>query len=67
MPRPPPRCDTGSFHDAKGLKTVVDATGGESLVFEGADHLLEVPDDVEASLGILEMLTRAMLRFAQDR
>ncbi len=51
------------LHDADGLAAVVAATGGVSLVLDRADHALEVPGDVEASVAILAQLSRVVLDF----
>ena len=51
------------YYDAAGLAEVEQATGGESLVIEGADHSLEIPGDMARSLEALQQVMRALERF----
>ena len=46
------------YYDAAGLSEVEQATSGQSLVIENADHSLEIPGDMARSL---EALQRVML------
>ena len=45
------------------LDEVCATTGGERLVAEGANHSLEIPGDVGASLAILERVVRGVAAF----
>jgi len=45
------------------LAQVESATGGETLVIPGADHSLEIPGDVPASLQAMERIVLALQGF----
>jgi pimeloyl-ACP methyl ester carboxylesterase len=53
-----------SAHDAEGHERVRAALGAESLLIAGANHALEVPGDVRATLDGLRQLVDAVERFA---
>jgi pimeloyl-ACP methyl ester carboxylesterase len=50
-------------YDAEALAAVQEATGGEALVIEGANHSLEIEGDVGGSIRILERVMRAIEAF----
>jgi hypothetical protein len=52
-----------SFHDPVGHDEVVRALDAWSLVLEGADHLLEVAGDVQATLACWTQVASAVLEF----
>lgn len=49
--------------DLDHLAALEKATGGESLVLEGANHILEMPGSVVASMQFLERIMRRMDEF----
>lgn len=51
------------YYDAAGLAEVEQATDGESIVIEGADHSLEIPGDMARSLEALRRVMQALGRF----
>jgi hypothetical protein len=51
------------YYDPQTWNDLVQATGAQSLIIEGADHSLEIPDDTMASLHAMERVVRAMDRF----
>jgi|GEM_PF-359051 len=50
--------------DRNHLAELENATGGEILVIEGANHSLEIPGDVRGSIRVLERVVDAVDRFA---
>lgn len=52
-----------AHHDAQALAAVQEATGGEALVIEGANHSLELEGDAIGSIHILERVMRAIQAF----
>jgi hypothetical protein len=52
-------------YDAHLLREVQDSTQGESLVIEGADHSLEIRDDLLRSLKAMEMVIEAIAKFVE--
>lgn len=55
---------TADFHyDAEATRAVVDALGADELVIDGAEHNLEVPGDVRATVAALDRLATATLGF----
>ena len=55
--------DADPYHDADGFEHVARALGASTLIVERADHALEVPGDVGASIDALSALTAAVLDF----
>lgn len=51
------------LYDAALLDEMCRATGGDALVADGADHILEVPGDIEGSLAIMRNLTQRLRAF----
>jgi hypothetical protein len=51
------------YYDAAGLAEVEQATGGQSLVIEGADHSLEISGDTARSLEALQRVIQAIQEF----
>jgi len=51
------------WYDAARTAEVADALGADHLLIEGAEHNLEIPGDVGATLGALEQLATATLSF----
>jgi hypothetical protein len=47
-------------YDEERLKTTLAATGGRSLLIEGANHSLELKNDVRASLAVIPRLLDAL-------
>jgi pimeloyl-ACP methyl ester carboxylesterase len=45
------------------LEELIEATKGKLLVLEGADHSLEIPDDVEGSLSALHQIVDGVQEF----
>lgn len=52
-----------AHYDPAALKEVEQATGGESVIVEGADHSMEIPGDMARSLEALQQVMRAIERF----
>jgi hypothetical protein len=52
-----------THYDAQLLSSVKTVTGGESLVFEHADHSLEISGKPLESLQLLQQLTTALIKF----
>jgi hypothetical protein len=52
-----------TFHHPDHHRAVVDAIGASSLVLPGADHRLEVPGNVMATLGGFRAFTEAVMAF----
>ena len=52
-----------SHYDPAGLAQVVEATRGQSLVIEGANHSLETGDNVLESLHAMERVVQAVATF----
>jgi hypothetical protein len=52
-----------SHYDPGYLEEVVLASGGESIVIEGADHSLEIVGDTVGSIRAVEQVVRVMQRF----
>lgn len=50
-------------YDASELAELEEVTGGETLAIEGADHLLEVPDGIIASLHVMEHIMQTIRSF----
>ena len=50
-------------YDAAQLRELEKVTQGETLVIEGADHLLEVPGGIIPSLHVMEQIIQTMQRF----
>lgn len=50
-------------YNASELAELEKATGGESLVIKGAEHLLEVPDGIIASLHVMEQIMQTIRAF----
>lgn len=55
-----------AHYDANLLSEVEAATGGESLVVDGADHSVEIEGDILASLRALERVVRAVDEFVRE-
>lgn len=53
------------YHEPEAHEALLRATGAQSLVIAGADHLLEVRGDVLATVNGLSQLARAVLAFAR--
>ncbi len=51
------------YYDADELAALAKATQGETLVIPGAEHLLEVPEGIIASLGVMDQMMRAIQDF----
>ena len=51
------------YYDPALLSRVATATGGETLVIEGADHSMEIEGDIYASLSALEQVIRRIESF----
>jgi len=51
------------YHDRSGFDVVVSALRASTLLVPDADHALEVPGDVHASIRVLSVLTTAVLEF----
>lgn len=56
--------DADPYHDPAGFRFVANALGASTLVIANADHSLEVPSDVHASIRALAALTSAVLESA---
>jgi hypothetical protein len=52
-------------YNPHGLSEAADATGGEMVIIDGADHSLEIKGDVLASLQALEQVMRAVQQFLE--
>jgi pimeloyl-ACP methyl ester carboxylesterase len=52
-----------AHYDAQAMAAVQEATGGEALVVEGANHSLELEGDVIGSIHVLERVMRALEAF----
>lgn len=52
-------------YDPLTLSEAVEATGGQSLVVEGADHSLELPGSISHSLDVLKQVVQAVEAFAK--
>ncbi len=52
------------YHDHDGFEFVARALDASTLLVEEADHSLEIPGDVRASIRALTALTTAVLEFA---
>ncbi|HEU0114794.1 MAG TPA: alpha/beta family hydrolase [Thermomicrobiales bacterium] len=50
-------------YDAVMLARMVEATGGEAVVIDGADHGMDIPGDPVASVQGLERIVAALARF----
>lgn len=55
-----------THYDADALAAIRAETGVEAMVVEGADHSLDLPGDVLASLQVVERLVRALDRFVDS-
>lgn len=55
-----------SHYDPESLTAVVEATRGQSLVIEGADHSLEIAGDIPESLRALERIVQAVTAFLDE-
>lgn len=55
--------DVDPYHDPDGFQQVASALCASTLIVEHADHALEIPGDVRASIGALTALTAAVLGF----
>lgn len=53
------------YHDQSGFDAVRDALSADALLIPHADHSLEVPGDVFATLQAMQALTSAVLDFAR--
>ena len=53
-------------YDAAQLKELEKVTQGETLVIEGADHLLEVPGGIIPSLHVMEQIMQTIQRFIES-
>jgi len=51
------------YYDQKNLEDIIKATGGESIVIEGADHSMEISGNPSASLRALERITDGIVKF----
>jgi pimeloyl-ACP methyl ester carboxylesterase len=56
--------DADPYHDLDGFEHVARSLGASTLLIEKADHALEVPGDVRASIRGLTALVTAVLEFA---
>lgn len=54
-------------YNPRGLTDVTAATGGDTVVIDGADHSLELEGDVVASLKAMARVVRALQTFLGDR
>lgn len=52
-------------YDPVTLSEAVEATGGQSLVVEGADHSLELPGNIARSLDVLKQVIQAVEAFVR--
>ncbi|HYA99316.1 MAG TPA: hypothetical protein VED37_03785 [Ktedonobacteraceae bacterium] len=53
-------------YDAGELKELEKVTQGETLVIEGADHLLEVPGGIIPSLHVMEQIMQTIQNFCES-
>ncbi len=53
-------------YDAAQLRELKQVTQGETLVIEGADHLLEVPGGIIPSLHVMEQIMQTIQRFFES-
>jgi hypothetical protein len=54
------------FYKPDVLKGLEHATGGRSLVIEGANHALEIPGDIPRSLVVLDQMVQALQEFLNE-
>jgi hypothetical protein len=55
------------WYDAGRLEELELLTQGQSLVIPGADHLLEVPEGITASLQVMEQVVHALEEFLEKQ
>lgn len=55
------------FHDPQLLAELEKATGGQSIIIEGAIHSMDIPGDVLGSVQALERIMAGVQRFLEKR
>jgi len=56
-----------STYDAEALEKIQQAPGAKTLVIEGANHSLQIPHDVFASLRVMERVLQEIDRFLEQQ
>jgi hypothetical protein len=51
------------YYDKANLEDLLNTTGGESIIIEGADHSLEIDGDAMKSLESLELVMKGVMKF----